>query len=443
MSQSLPLLKVSKNKKYLITEQGDPFLWLGGTAWEMIHRLKKQEIDEYLSDRSDKGFTVIQTVILAELDGLNIPNAYGEKPLINNDPTQLNEKYFELVDYVVEKASSLGLYVAFLPTWGDKFNKRWGVGPEIFNPENARIYGRLLAKRYLTNNNVIWVLGGDRIPENEMHYQIIRQMAEGIKDMDTIHLMSYHPSGAKMASEFFKEDKWLDIDMFQSGHSRIVREYDFVTASMGSAIKQPVINAEARYENIPDRFWENKNHGWLDDADVRVSAYWSLLAGAAGYTYGCNDIWQMYDTNRAPILFARTEWKSALDLPGSTHIKYLKQIFDYLPWQTLNFNPSLVMGENPKDESHTIAAISEKKDLMVAYTPMGKTIHLDLTQLNSENIIGYWFNPRSGTLKSIGLINGSETIEFSPWATGWGSDFMLILVSKDAPEHTLLEKYGQ
>lgn len=439
----MPLLKVSKNDKYLITEQGDPFLWLGGTGWEMIHRLKKQEIDEYLSDRSEKGFTVIQTVVLAELDGLNVPNAYGEKPLINNDPTRINEKYFELVDYVVEKANTLGLYVALLPTWGDKFNKRWGVGPEIFNPENARIYGQLLAKRYLNNNNIIWVLGGDRIPENEEHYQIIRQMAEGIKDIDTIHLMSYHPSGAKMASEFFKEDKWLDIDMFQSGHSRIVREYDFVAASLASDVKRPVINAEARYENIPDRFWENKDHGWLDDADVRVSAYWSMLAGAAGYTYGCNDIWQMFDTNKDPILFARTEWKSALDLPGSTHVKYLKQIFDYIPWQTLYFNPSLVKGENPKNESHIIAAITEQNDLMVAYTPMGKPMHLDLTQLDSGNVLGYWFNPRSGTLKSIGLINGSGTIEFSPWATGWGSDFMLILVSKDTPVHTLLEKYGQ
>jgi hypothetical protein len=82
--QDLPLLKVSKNKRYLVTEDNDPFFWLGGTAWELIHRLTKEEIDIYLQDRAKKGFTVIQTVILTELDGLNTPNIYGNKPLINN-----------------------------------------------------------------------------------------------------------------------------------------------------------------------------------------------------------------------------------------------------------------------------------------------------------------------------------------------------------------------
>ncbi len=104
--QELPLLKISKNQRYLVTQDNEPFFWLGGTAWELIHRLTKEEIDIYLTDRADKGFTVIQTVILAELDGLNTPNAYGDLPLLNSDPSKLNEKYFELVDYVSKKLSN-------------------------------------------------------------------------------------------------------------------------------------------------------------------------------------------------------------------------------------------------------------------------------------------------------------------------------------------------
>src|SRR5680860_829676 len=96
--QNLPLLKISSDSNYIVTHDNDPFFWLGGTAWELIHRLDKEEIDKYLTDRANKGFTVIQTVILAELDGLNTPNAYGEKPLLNNDPTKLNERYFTHVD---------------------------------------------------------------------------------------------------------------------------------------------------------------------------------------------------------------------------------------------------------------------------------------------------------------------------------------------------------
>ncbi len=116
--------------------------------------------------------------------------------------------------------------------------------------------------------------------------------------IDKRHLISYHPVGAKKATDFF-QDAWLDLDMYQSGHSRTAKEYTYVLESKKSKSVRPVINGEARYENIPDRFWEDKYYGWLDAADVRVSAYWSLIAGAAGYTYGCNDIWQMYDYARA------------------------------------------------------------------------------------------------------------------------------------------------
>jgi hypothetical protein len=109
---------------------------MGGTAWELFHRLNKSETERYLENRREKGFTVIQAVILAELDGLNTPNAEGETPLINNNPLKPNEAYFEHVDWVIEKAAEKRMFIGLLPTWGDKVSKRWGVGPEIFNEDN-------------------------------------------------------------------------------------------------------------------------------------------------------------------------------------------------------------------------------------------------------------------------------------------------------------------
>ena len=132
-----PSLKVSADHRYLVTEKNEPFFWLGDTAWELLQRADREEIRHYLKVRADQGFTVIQTVALPSIDGLNKTNAYGEIPLIDHDPTRPNEKYFELIDFVVQEAQKLGLYVGLLPTWGDKFNKKWGKGPEIFTPENA------------------------------------------------------------------------------------------------------------------------------------------------------------------------------------------------------------------------------------------------------------------------------------------------------------------
>ncbi len=88
------------------------FFWLGDTAWELFHRLNREQAQQYLQNRADKGFTVIQAVVLAELDGLNTPNPYGDKPLINNDPTKPNEAYFKHVDFIVREAEKRGLIIA-------------------------------------------------------------------------------------------------------------------------------------------------------------------------------------------------------------------------------------------------------------------------------------------------------------------------------------------
>lgn len=424
--RNLPLLKISGDSSHIVTENNQPFFWLGGTAWELIHRLNRDEIDIYLTDRAKKGFTVIQTVILAELDGLNTANAYGHKPLIKNDPTQFNEQYFLHVDYVLKKADELGLYIALLPSWGDKFNKKWGEGPEIFNADNARVYGELLASRYRNYNNLIWILGGDRPLENENHSDIIRAMANGIRKIDKNHLISFHPVGGKKATDFIT-DKWLDLDMFQSGHSSTVKEYSYLLNNKKPLIKRPIINGEARYENIPDRFWEEKSYGWLDDADVRVSAYWSIIAGAAGYTYGCNDIWQMYDISKTPVINARTDWQAALQLPGATQMGYMRQIFEKLSWQKMIPSQNLIINNNPENNSYILSAISSDKKVVIAYTPLGIPVTVDLAKIDSKRINAYWFNPRSGKTKFIGSFETKSNQEFKPWSSGRGSDFLLIL----------------
>src|SRR5687768_13660078 len=155
-------LRVSENQRYLQTADGKPFFWLGDTAWELFHRLTREEAERYLRNRAEKGFTVIQAVVLAELNGLHDPNPYGHTPLENDDPSRPNEEYFRHVDWIVGKAEALGLTVGMLPTWGDKWNPgRHGAGPEVFNPKNAEVYGEWLGRRY-RDNAIIWILGGDR-----------------------------------------------------------------------------------------------------------------------------------------------------------------------------------------------------------------------------------------------------------------------------------------
>src|ERR687893_1768034 len=117
-ADALQKLKVSANKHFLVHEDGTPFFYLGDTAWELFHRLNREEADRYLRNRAEKGFTVIQAVILAELNGLVEPNPYGQVPLLNRDPATPNEDYCRHVDWIVGRAEQLGLRIGMLRTWG-------------------------------------------------------------------------------------------------------------------------------------------------------------------------------------------------------------------------------------------------------------------------------------------------------------------------------------
>jgi hypothetical protein len=426
------MIKVSANRRYLETTQGEPFFWLGDTAWELIHRLRKEEITAYLDDRRAKGFNVIQTVILAELDGIRIPNAYGQRPLVDEDPARINEAYFELVDFVLDQAERRGMLVGLLPSWGDKVVLKWGAGPLVFTPDNAAAYGRILGERYAGRRNLVWILGGDRVPETPGQRAIFEGLAKGIRRADSRHLMSYHPLGLEKASDHF-DVPWLDVDMFQSAHSNRQKEYRYVADCRAKSAARPVVNGEARYENIGNAFWEKDASGWLDDYDVRVSAWWSMLAGAAGYTYGCNDVWQMYETGRAPVIQARTDWQEALHLPGSRQVGIMKDFLSRLPWQGLLQDQSfLANDENPENQDFIVCAATAERDLLLAYAPTGKPIRVDLGRLDAAIVRCWWFNPRSGRSQAIGECAADGPKEFAPWAKGRGSDFLLVVADSEA-----------
>jgi hypothetical protein len=86
LSAQLLLLRVSDNHRFLVTAETKPFFYLGDTAWELFHRLDHEQAEEYPEHRARNGFTVIQAVALAELDGLNDPNPYGHRPRLEFDP---------------------------------------------------------------------------------------------------------------------------------------------------------------------------------------------------------------------------------------------------------------------------------------------------------------------------------------------------------------------
>ena len=419
-------LKVSADKHYLVTQSGKPFFWLGDTAWELFHRLNREEATIYLQDRAKKGFTVIQAVVLAELDGLNTPNPYGAKPLMDNDPNRPNEKYFAHVDYIVNKAASLGLTIAMLPSWGDKWNKNWGKGPEIFTVENAEKYGEFIGKRYRTKP-IVWIMGGDRDIINDEDRDIITAMVKGLKrgDGDT-HLFTFHPQGGKSSSDFFKDAEWMDFHMSQTGHSSDSKNYEFNERHRAMTPLRPHVDGEPGYEDHPNKFNPAKE-GWLDETDVRKSAYWSILSGAFGHTYGNHNIWQMYTEERSRISWARTHWKAALAHAGSTQVGYMRKVLERRKWQRLVPDQDAIVSENPNDRGYILCAVSQDGDFLMAYTPYGRKLKVKTEKIKSDKLKGWWFNPRDGRSITLGVFDNKKEMEFAPHSEGRGSDWLLVI----------------
>ncbi|AEL25366.1 apiosidase-like domain-containing protein [Cyclobacterium marinum] len=400
MKTNLQPLKISPNGRFLTCQDGSPFFWLGDTAWELFHRLSLKETRFYFQNRIDKGFTIIQAVILAELDGLTTPNAAGHLPLKDLDPCQPNEAYFKHVDEVVAMAAEMGLYLALLPTWGDKYNKKWGTGPEVFTPENARTYGEFLAKRFAKYPHLVWVMGGDRAPEDKEDQQIIEQMALGISTFDKTSLITYHPGGGTIASDLFPNASWLQIDMFQSRHQKQFREYRFVNKARSRKPIRPVINGEPGYENIPNLL--NKWHFQrLNATDVRLSAYWSMLSGAAGYTYGCNEVWQMHTEKSNPLFGAQMSWDKALDLPGATQVGFLPKLFVKLPWQEMVVSTKVFAGLKWPLHPQKLALTTVDQGCILIYQPRGSKIKTRINRSILNKAEAYWINPQDGKVEAL------------------------------------------
>ncbi|MEO5893191.1 MAG: glycoside hydrolase family 140 protein [Ferruginibacter sp.] len=416
---------VSPNHRFLLKD-GQPFFWLGDTGWELFHRLDRTEADTYLKKRSEQGFTVIQAVVLAEMDGLHDPNANGDIPLLNDDPATPNEKYFEHVDYIIDKAASYNINIAMLPTWGDKiFKDRWGKGPEIFNEQNAAAYGQWLANRYKNRKNIIWVLGGDRIPrENDL--VIWRAMGNAImKATGNKAVVSFHSQPNKLGSaEYFHKDSWLSFNMFQTGHCRDAAVYDKIQAVYQLQPTKPVMDAEPIYEDHPVCF-NVKDLGTSNAYDVRRSAWLDLFAGAFGHTYGCHDIWQMNSVKHEPVNGPHFTWKEALDLPGANQMIFVRKLMESFPIGERVPDQSLIK-ENNLSPAERIQATRGKNYLLV-YSSTGKSFTVVLGKIAGGQLRGYWYDPRNGKQTNVAAVVNSGSKQFIPPSNGYCHDWVLVL----------------
>ncbi|MGB7719054.1 MAG: glycoside hydrolase family 140 protein [Bryobacteraceae bacterium] len=458
----LPRLRVSQNGRFFVKADGSPFFYMGDTEWGLFH-LTREDAELYLKDRAAKKFTVIQA-IATFWGGLDRPNAYGETVFVRGDPAHPNEAYFKHVDWVVDKAESLGLCIGMVPIWSKEYvqqdpklllNPSFGPtirtairadGPSVVDKTSAFGYGRFLGRRY-RDKPIIWILGGDWFATG--NEDIWRAMAAGLAEGDGgVHLKTYHPKSPRSSSQWFQNDAWLDFNMLQTGHSILNRNYDLVAADWDRIPVKPVVDGEGGYEGIGDGASPT---GKIEPADVRRIAYCGVFAGAAGYTYGANGLFGatsrpagrgpragraadggIQDEGGPPRRGPAMPWKEAMQMPAGAQMRYLRALIESRPMLVRVPDQWLLVNDPMGTTDRIQACRASDGSYAFIYTAVGTKLRIRLVdriyeKLSGTTIKAYWYDPRLGTSTQIEDFPKTESRTFTPPSSGHGNDWVLVL----------------
>ena len=438
-SDGLAPLRVSDNHRYFVQGTNTPFFWLGDTGWLLPSKLDRQEGERYLEDRRRKGFNVIQ---LSVLHGLGARNRYGDSALVGrnpatpkttpgndpNDPEQYD--YWDHLDYLVDLAASKNLYMGMVLMWGNN------VKSKHVTPERAAAYAAFLARRYQDRDNIIWLNGGDIRGSDST--QVWQQMGQTLRREDPRHLITFHPRGRTSSTAWFHDAPWLDFNMFQSGHRRYDQDtsatdlqygednWRYVEVDYNKTPLKPTLDGEPSYEKIVQGLHDFSQPVWTDH-DVRRYGYWSVFAGAAGYTYGHNAVMQMFRPGETGGSFGvKDTWSEGLNDPGAGQMQYLKKLMLARPYLERVPDQSLIAGQNGQRYDYLVA--TRGKDYAFIYTSNGRDIPVNMGKISGSRVVASWYSPRDGNWEQIGFFPNQGTQTFNPpGEPQTGNDWVLVL----------------
>jgi hypothetical protein len=334
---------------------------------------------------------------------------------------------------MVDLADSLGMMVGLLPTWGDKINLKWGPGPVIFDTEEkAQKYGEYIGRLFADKDNVIYILGGDRPAEG--YENIFRAMAKGIvigicgREDYSCALMTYHPWGGTSCTKWFTDEPWLDFYMQQNGHPYDVPLWDRISADYhGVTPVRPVLDGEPLYDEHAIDFDMEKN-GVSTDYHTRRYFYHDVFSGACGHTFGSTGVWQVWDPAKyKPAGNVFTPWQESLGRIASYQMGYGKELMLSRPY--FGRIPDQGLLNEEYDHLERITATRDRNNTYAfIYTERGKPIDVDIRSIGKgKRVKAWWFDPRSGRNRCIGLVKKAASVVFTPATCGAGNDWVLVL----------------
>ena len=422
---------ISSNKRYIVDQNGDPWLMVGDSPQCLMTNLAPAEMATYFANRQSLGFNCVLIMAIVGPDNgngnSNYANYNGVAPFTGTAiSSQPNSAYFDLVVTMVELAASYGLTVILDPAEAGDFLApiQSAGGKACFK------YGAYLGTLLANQPNVIWQSGGDygSWPGDD---DVVLQVAAGIAStaphqLQSVELLATEANGPALSTD---DSAWPNefSSTFYNGVYDYWSTYPAVLDGYNHSPVFPVWGQEYNYEG--------ENNAELDGSaavslqSLRAQQYWTMTCGATGSLFGNHYLWGFI-----------SGWQSNLSTPGAEQFGYLASLFKSVAWYKLvpDQSHTFMTGgygtaggdqADPQSDAYCTAALTADGTLGVAYLPTSATITVAMSKM-AGTTTARWYDPTMGTYASIDTYPNAGTRSFtSPGAHGDGSDDWVLVLT--------------
>jgi len=418
-------LKVSENHRYLTYEDGTPFLWMGGTAWQLPVAASFDEWKNYIDDRASKNFNIVQIAPARRFNknSTRFPkNKKGDVSFFADD--KWNPAYWQEFDRFIEYANSKDIVVVIIGLAEPVY--------EIPSLDNARLFARNISAR--TDGYHVILAPAFDVYQNEWfyHYDNVGNYIKASHNLITQHPGTPVSGSQNSFAAHFHNESYLDFALNQTGHNGGNVDKCYKRARLwnielwNDKPTKPFINAEAYYSSgkYAGKFSSNVYNG--TDKNARALGWLSWLSGSMGYTYGATGIWNYGQKTNNEITIPL---KEAMKYKSSTQMKYMVDFLAAIHWWELIPIHSAIHSDIKNQTKKMALAIARNGKFGVAYLPDNKFITIDMSKF-SVKTDATWFNPITAVYtKSEEIINHkNEHTFYAPRKGEW------VLLIKEADE---------
>jgi hypothetical protein len=407
-------LKLDPSGQLLTDQRERPFFINGDTAWSLIAQLTIEEAALYLSTRHRQGYNLALVSLIEHRFATKAPaNAQGHLPFAGSRAFAVpNEAYFDHADAVIREAERKGIVVLLAPLYlgSNCGDEGWCAEVKAASVDDLRAWGRYVGERYKTFPNILWLIGGDDDPRTHGVSERVRAVVTGLREVDTVHVMTAHNHSGQSARDVWDGESWLSLNA--------VYEYKNVPAKTRAEYTRhpsmPLFLLESYYEH---------EYG-LSAELLRAQAYGAVFSGAtAGHIFGNCPVWHFGST---PEWCNDVNWKRQLDSPGSRTLAYVGRLlqsrafFDLVPED----NHIVVPKGSQFRKTRAIAARTRDGATVLVYVPARRNVTVDLRRVSGISTRAWWFNPRTAEALPAGEFPTMGSRSFDPPSAG---DWVMVL----------------